>query len=508
MEFWSAENLARMTGGAWVRPWRHGEGAARVRISTDTRTLQPGDVFIAIRGERFDGNAMVGDALARGAVAAVVDDDSRLPPALPADFGVLRVACGRRALGAMAAAHRQQVLHGTCIIAVCGSNGKTTTVRLIDAVLSQKLRGRASAKSFNNDIGVPLTILSAAPRDDYLICEIGTNAPGEIAALAAIARPDIAVITSIGREHLEKLGSLRGVAAEEASVLRFVQGGLGTSAFRAESAHSPAPLGSVAVVNGDSPELAAAIADLDQRPGAFITFGEGDGADLTVSDIRQSADGVSFSVFAGSTSKQHPAAFHVPLLGRHNASNAAAAVAVGRALGLLDAQIAAGLAAARGPEMRLQVSLVRGITVINDAYNANPDSMRAALATLAELGGAGCRRVVVMGDMLELGPHAPAAHREVLQAALAVPALDLLVLVGEAMEAAAGALGLEPGRSATPGRPSLVLLPILDDGWAEAAAALLRPGDTVLLKGSRRMGLERILSAARQAGAPAGTLSW
>lgn len=385
MNFWESENLRAAVGGVWAA--RPGQTRAVQGVSTDTRTLQAGQVFVALAGEQFDGHRMIAAAAAKGSPLAIIDD-VKAAGALPAGMGVIRVQdTTRRALLRLAAAYRR-TLESTKVIAVVGSNGKTTTVRLIDAVLGAGMRGTASIKSFNNDIGVPLTVLGASPGDGYLVCEVGTNSPSEIAKLAEVVSPDLAVIVSIGREHLEKLGSLAGVAREEASVLEFVRDG-GAGFF-----------------NVDAPELSGAIGALERRPRAMFGFGRGERADVRVLEVKQDWGGVSFTL-------NDRARFRVGMLGAHNAVNAAAAVAVGRRLGLSDGQIAAGLAGARGPEMRLERIEIGAVRVVNDAYNANPDSMRAALETLGQIGGPAQRRVVVLGDMLEMGAHAEPEHRAI-----------------------------------------------------------------------------------------------
>jgi UDP-N-acetylmuramoyl-tripeptide--D-alanyl-D-alanine ligase len=482
MNFWSHEHLERLTGGTWRGSPAIPAPLGGCPLTTDTRSLQPGQIFLAIRGERFNANTLVGEAAERGASLAIIDDPGALPGGLSASFPLLVVEDGRRALAQLAAAYRSIVLDRTSIIAVCGSNGKTTTVRLIQAVLSRTLRGRASPRSFNNEIGVPLTLLAARPDDQYVICEVGTNAPGEIAALGAIVRPDIAVITSIGREHLERLGSVEGVAREEASILEYL---------------SPPPRdgvprlrGMVAVVSADAPCLDEALAALRRPPPSLLRFGEREWSDLQVVEVRQSAAGIAFQV----REQLNTASFSLPLIGRHNAMNAAAAIAVGRVLGIPDVEIAAGLRAVERPAMRLETHQLGGMTIINDAYNANPDSMRAAISTMAEISAGAARRVLVLGDMLEMGGHGEAGHQEVVAAAAELPNLDMLVLVGQAMRCAAESLGLLA-------RTEVVLMADLDDGRAREAAELLRSGDFVLLKGSRRMRLERILSAAGETGA-------
>jgi len=434
-------------------------------LSTDTRSIKAGQAFLALTGETFDGHEMVMDAAAKGSPLAIVD---RAVKDSPPTMGVLRVPDTRRALLRLAAAYRK-TLEGTKVIAVVGSNGKTTTVRLVTSVLSQALRGTASIKSFNNEIGVPLTILGAAPGDGFLVCEVGTNAPGEIAVLADVVAPDVAVITSIGREHLERLVSLHGVAREEASVLEFVRrGGAG-------------------IYNADAPHLTEVIAGIKTKPQTLISFGFGDGADVQVMQAAQGTDGIDLTL-------NDRARFRISLLGKHNASNAAAAVAVGRRLGLRDEQISAGLLAARGPEMRLERSEIGGVSIINDAYNANPDSMRAGLETLRETGAGAKRRVAVLGDMLELGTHTEQEHRQIGAELSRRTDLDLIVLVGPSMKLAAEQLAKGPG---------VEWVQDMDALNAPRIAERLRAGDVVLLKGSRRMRLERLLGAVRERFSPA-----
>jgi UDP-N-acetylmuramoyl-tripeptide--D-alanyl-D-alanine ligase len=466
MSFWSADNLRAVAGGTWLaRPVREPCG-----LSTDTRTLREGQAFLAIAGERFDGHDMLARAHAAGAAVALIDNPGKLMVPPPPGMGVLRVADTRRALLKLGSAYRR-TLELTKVIAVAGSNGKTTTVRLIRSVLDSAMQGSASIKSFNNHVGVPLTILGARPADQFLICEIGTNAPGEIAQLAEVVEPDIAVITSIGREHLERLGSLKGVAREEASLLEHVRAG------------------GIGIVSAEAPFLLETIAGLERRPRAVISFGEGERADLRVAAIETDLDGVSFRLTDRS-------AFRVPLLGRHNALNAAAAVAVGRRLGLKDEQIAAGLLAVKGAEMRLERLLVGGVVLLNDAYNANPDSVRAALSTLRDLGRDAPRRVAILGDMLELGAASEASHAEIGEALAEQESLDLIVLVGPRMRAAAERL------QGAAGEGRLVRVDDLEPARAADVAGLLRPGDVALLKGSRGMRMERLIGAMR-AGEPA-----
>jgi UDP-N-acetylmuramoyl-tripeptide--D-alanyl-D-alanine ligase len=499
MSFWTPEQIKAACAGSWLaRPTGAekpaeasaaggagslaqavvgGAGELSGGLSIDSRKVRPGQIFLALRGETHDGHDHLAQAVAAGAAMLIVHDSEAVARAGvgPGVF-VLKVGDTRRALGRLAAAYRQS-LTGTKVIAVVGSNGKTTTTRLIQAVLAGKLRGTASEKSFNNDIGVPLTILSAKAGDQFLICEVGSNAPGEIAGLADIVRPDLAVIVSIGREHLAGFGTLAGVAAEEAAILRGLRPG------------------GVCIATADSPEL-----DEHLRGAAgvnVVTFGRSARADLRLSACEHAgaeagpeAAGLRFEVNRRWT-------FTLPLVGEHNALNALAAIGVGRRMGLSDEDIAAGLAGARGPEMRLERLEIAGVWVMNDAYNANPDSTLAALRTFAAVAARAGRRVVVLGDNLELGEAAEESHREIGRAVAALGCVDVLITVGP-LARLIGEEARQAGGGATPpGR--VIAWPDLEGPRPAEAAALLRPGDGVLLKGSRRMALERIVRAMREA---------
>jgi UDP-N-acetylmuramoyl-tripeptide--D-alanyl-D-alanine ligase len=288
---------------------------------------------------------------------------------------------------------------------------------------------------------------------------MGTNHPGEIATLTNIGRPDIAVITNCGPEHLEFLGDLPGVRRENASIID----GL-----------NPAGL---LVVNGDDADLLAATGDY---PGKRVTFGLDRSNDLFATDIETSDQGVSFRL-NGARQQQ----YFLPLLGRHNAVNSLSAIAVARRLGVRESEIREALAHARGPDMRLQLTSVNGVTVLNDAYNANPASMIAAIETFCDL-PARDRRVMVLGDMLELGPRSEAMHRDV-GAAVARAQPDLLICVGERAQAI--------GESATAHGMSSDRICRVSDVDPGAIAAMLQSGDLVLLKASRGLRLERIVEA-------------
>ncbi|MGH7242784.1 MAG: UDP-N-acetylmuramoyl-tripeptide--D-alanyl-D-alanine ligase [Phycisphaerales bacterium] len=474
MSFWQLENLRSVMSGTWlVRP-NTGLPLEAQGASIDTRTLKRGNVFFALRGEHVDGHKYLDAAATAGAALAVVEDGAVAANA-PAGLAILQVENVGKALLKCAADYRK-TLDGTRVISVGGSNGKTTTTRLIEATLSKHFRGVSSPKSFNNAIGVPLTILSARKGDQYLLCEVGTNATGEITELATVVAPEIAIITSIGREHLEGLNSLRGVITEEASIASEIRPG------------------GVAIIAAQPLELTEAVRGLmksasGEKNGSILRFGIDSDADLRVESIVTDELGTSFSI-------NKRAKFRIPLLGAHNAMNGAAAIAVARRFGLDDTAIQSAMIHAAAPEMRMRLEIKGKIAILNDAYNANPDSMLASLKAFSELARHRnpARRVVVLADMLEMGESGPDAHREIGEAVAADEAIDLVVLVGPLMMFAAERL-----RKKWTGE-RVVNLPKMDDEHARRIAAMLRPGDFVLLKGSRGMGVERVAKAMDGAG--------
>lgn len=448
-------------GGTWLD--RTDEARIIEGISTDTRTLERGQAFLALRGERFDGHAFLRSALDAGASMLIVDDPKSvgsMHAELRRKVPILKVRDTLEALVRLASAYRQ-TLETTRVIGVTGSNGKTTTVRLIDSVLRTRLRGSASRRSYNNVIGVPLTILSAKSSDQYLVCEVGMNAPGEIEALARILQPDIGVITSIGRAHIENFDSIEGIAREKASLLAYLQPG------------------GYAVATAD----ALALRDFLRPIANTLMFGMSEDADLRITDFEESASGgIRFQV----NSRYE---YRLPMLGLHNAFNALAAIAVGRRLGLDEDEIREGLERAEPPDMRLQIIDRNGVRIINDAYNASPESVRAAIAVFRTIGAQGNRRILILGDMLELGEHTAAAHREIAEHIIEGERPDLLITVGEhALHIASHVAEHAPSIS-------VAMYGVLDDSAATSVASRFRDGDVVLLKGSRKMGLERVLEA-------------
>lgn len=423
-----------------------------VGISTDSRTLGPGEVFFALEGERFDGHAHLEEARSRGAAAAVVEKEARVE-----GLALLRVADTRKALLDAAAWQRRR--HDFKVVAVTGSNGKTTTKELVAAALGARLRVVRSPKSFNNEIGLPLTFFAAERNTDVVVAEIGTSAPGEIARLAGVAAPDVSIVTQIAPAHLEGLGSVAGVVREKGALVEAT----------AESG--------VVFLNGDD-RRSLALAERARCP--VRTFGVLKPCDLRALDVRFDLEGVRFSLADGPRVR-------LPLLGFHNVYNALVALGVARRFGI-DANAAArALETAEPPPMRMQLRRFGPVTVLDDAYNANPGSMKAAICTVAALEVPG-RRLFVLGQMHELGRHARVWHRRV-GAELSRGRVDRVYAVGGEAKA------LLEGASRH-GVPSRLLRWFADaPSCAHAVASEIRSGDLVLVKGSRAVGLERVVAA-------------
>ena len=415
-------------------------------VSTDTRSLQPGDLFVALRGERFDGHAFLSQAKAAGARAAIVDRGYGGEYPMP----VLIVADTRLALGALARGWRSRF--SPALIAVTGSNGKTTVKEMLAAILRAHAGDQAvlaTAGNLNNDIGLPLTLLNLRPTHRYCAIELGMNHKGEIAYLAGIAQPTVALVNNAQREHLEFMESVEEVAAENASV------------------YAALPAQGVAVVNADDVHAAFFRAAAGGR--RVVDFGLD--APAAVSgryELKHLSSEIAVRVPEG----EAQATLAIP--GLHNVRNALAAAACAYACGVPLPSIGKGLGAFRPYVGRLQVKQAGAATVIDDSYNANPDSVRAAIDVLAGCPGP---TVLVLGDMGEVGTRGPQFHREVGAYARDKGVSSLLAL-GEAAREAAQAFGAA-GRH-------------FDS--VEALVAEVR-GRTVLVKGSRFMRMERVVSA-------------
>ncbi len=431
-----------------------GDGGARLSgVSTDSRLVRSGDLFVALRGARHDGADYVADAAARGAAAAVVVGE--VPEAIPQ----VLVEDTLEALRILARARRHE-LSGP-VVAVTGSCGKTTTKDLIEAVLARKYRVRVAPGNYNNEVGVPISILALEDDDEVLVLELAVSAPGEMAPLADAAAPTVAVITNVAPTHLEFFGDVVAVRREKMALLNYVKPG-GTAAL-----------------NADDP-LVVSMAEELVNGLKVVTFGTAEDADVRAEDL--AAEGFRGSTFklAGGTRVQ------LPLPGQYNVMNALAAAAVGYVLGVPEEDVAAGLGAYAGRGLRSSVVVNgRGLTYIVDCYNSSPQAAKAALAFVAAAPADG-RRVAVLGDMLELGATAEQAHRDVGQFA-AEAGLDVVVGLG-----GGGRLIVEGARA--DGMSCEAALSFQDrDELADFLAAWLKPGDVILVKASRAVRLEEVL---------------
>ncbi len=425
------------------------------RVCTDSRAVRPGDLFFALTGGKFDGHDFLKEVMGKDA-AAVVVTRQRLPVP-PLNCAIIAVENTRQALARLAAEYRHDFKIPT--VAVGGSNGKTTTKELIASVLRQKLSTLWSEASFNNDIGVPLTLLRLESHHEAAVFEVGTNHPGELAPLVAMIQPQFGVITSIGREHLEFFGDLDGVAEEEGWLAELL------------------PQTGKLFLNGDT-MLAGEVGR--RCRGTVVSIGFGEKNDWRITGVRTDERGVSFSVT--SPIAKLSGEYRVNLLGRHQATNAALALAIGAELGLTSEEIRRGLASCQPAKMRLQVFESHGVQILNDTYNANADSMLAALQTLNDFPCRG-RRIAVLGDMAELGEHGAEAHSEIGRRTAEL-GVSQLVTVGKMASLTAQAARDAGLRDVTE-----------CSDVAEATAALkqlAREGDVILVKASRVTGLERL----------------
>jgi UDP-N-acetylmuramoyl-tripeptide--D-alanyl-D-alanine ligase len=446
-------DVARATGGL-----ARGGDVEVSSVVVDSRLAVPGALFVALRGERTDGHAFVGDAFARGAAAALVRRGAAPDPAGP----LVEVDDPGRALLDLAADERAGFTGP--VIGVTGANGKTTTKELAAAVLGTRFRTHASPGSFNNEVGVPLTILGAAPEVEALVVELGARRVGDHLVLCEVARPSVVVVTNVGLAHLEVYGSWEAIVASSAEPVEW----LGADG--------------VAVLNADDPVVRGFAARARAR---VLTFGVASDADVGAEQVELGDDGRPSFVLR---TPEGRAAVRLPLVGEHMVPNALAAAACGTALGLGVEACAEGLARARGAPWRMETATSPdGVTVVNDAYNANPGSVAAALRAARWL-ARGSRLCAVLGHMAELGPASAAEHERVGELAARLRVERLVVVGAEARGIALAAVreGLEPEAVASYEDPAEALADVR--GWA-------RPGDVVLCKASRVAGLERIAEA-------------
>jgi UDP-N-acetylmuramoyl-tripeptide--D-alanyl-D-alanine ligase len=442
--------IAQLAGA----PLSGGDGHVAIsRIGTDSRTIKPGELFVALQGENFDGHDFVESVAKAGATGALVNVNWN--GSVPNGFALLRARDTLQAYQQLAANYRRSLVLKA--IAITGSNGKTSTKDFAASVLSRKYRITKTEGNFNNHVGLPRTILEATSEHEVAVWEIGMNHPGEIAALSKIAAPNAAIITNIGIAHIEFMGSPEAIAKEKGALAEAVE-----------------PEGTV-ILNADDPFSEGIAA----RTRAKVMFAGTTGGTVRAIEIRQSADGCEFTILEGA----HRCRAQLPVPGLHMVQNALLAVAAGRAFGLSIEECAAGLATAPLTKARLQIKEIGGVQFLDDSYNANPDSMKAALRTLVELDADG-KHIAVLGEMRELGDESERGHREVGETA-ATLAVDRLITIGDSAKLiaqAARAAGLE--------RVSAVRS---TGEAADLLGKIAKPGDLVLIKGSRAARTEEVI---------------
>lgn len=448
------EEVAAAIGGSLrggTAPTLHPTG-----VSIDSRTIKKGELFFAISGPRFDGHDFVGDALKGGSCGAVVDasrvGESHLGPLLAVEDTV-------EALGKLASYYRGKL--DCAVIAITGSNGKTSTKDLVAHVLAGSRPVGGTRGNLNNYLGVPLTLLSLRPTHEVAVVEMGASKRGEIGHLASLARPGIGIITNVGPTHLEEMGTIEAVAATKAELAAAL------------------PRAGALVVNGDDALLSEAVSRVSREDLRVTRCGFGSDCDIRATTSDELGDAETRFEIEGA------GAFVLPALGRHNVYNALMAFAVCRELGLDPDAIRRRLAGFKAPSMRLEVLRIGDIVVLNDCYNSNPASAAAALDALRHY-PCGGRRVAVLGDMLELGEKAERLHCSLGEDASFV---DWLLTTGRwATEVANGAVaaGLDSGRAD--------VFPDLDE-MTSALADGLGHGDVVLIKASRAVGMETVAQA-------------
>ncbi len=426
-------------------------------VSTDTRTLKSGELFVALRGPRFNGHEFLGVAETAGAAGAVVDTEQ--------SSALAQVVVDDTQAALARAAARWRAQFDIPLIGVAGSNGKTTVKEMIAAILAQAGPCLATRGNLNNHIGVPLTLLRIEPGHRFAVVEMGANRPGEVAALVRLARPTIGLITNAGAEHLEGFGSLEGVARAEGEMVEGLDAG------------------GVAIINADDPFAALWRGSTRAR---VVGFGLGERADFTARSLRTEIAAGAFRTRFALECPQGRADIELHLAGRHNATNALAAAAAATAAGASLEHVKAGLAAMQPVQGRLQLKRARsGAWLIDDSYNANPSSVRAGIEVLAELDG---RKWLVLGDMAELGAFARASHAEV--GALARErGVERLFATGQLAQLAVESFGAGAEWYPDAGALGRALGRTLDESAAGAAATC------VLVKGSRVNRLERVVAA-------------
>lgn len=460
MEGMRIDDIVRATGGCL----KGGNGQRPVSgVAINSREVRPGDLFFAFSGSRTDGHHFVGDAHQRGAAGAVVTR----PVEVPAGFPLIQVSDSLQALQALAASYRQRF--AAVVVGVTGSTGKTGTKDLIAGVLSSRFPVLKTRGNHNNEIGLPLTLLELGQEHRAVVLEMAMRGPGEISSLCRIARPVMGVITNIGKTHLELLGSQEAIAKAKGELIEAL------------------PDDGWAILNGDDPWQL----EIGRRATCRVLYyGTSEACQIRCRElVLRGLQGSNFILETPSGG----AGCHLPFPGRHNVLNSLAAAAVGECLGLSPEEITRGLAAAEMTGMRLEVKRGwRGCLIIDDTYNASPDSVKAALELLVQEHPPG-RTVALLGDMYELGSESLSGHREVGRTAADLGVDLLLTIGGLAREIAAGAGGggLPPERVRHFENKGAVV---------DFLKGYLTEGDLLLVKGSRGMKMEEITSALTQEG--------
>lgn len=446
MPGFTVQEILSATGGVLVQP-----GAENFSgIVTDTRKIGPNMLFIALKGERFDGHTFVLQAVENGAAGVLVSRD-----VLPLDAAVIHVSDTLAAYQALARFHRNRFQ--IPVLAVTGSNGKTTTKDLLAAMLNGKLRVLKTEANYNNEIGLPLTLLQMETHHQAAVVEMGMRGFGQIAQLASIACPSIGIVTNVGETHMELLGSMENIALAKSELIQSL------------------PPNSTAILNADDSRVRA-MARLAK--GRVILFGWDKEAHVRAADISSNGDGTAFTCyFQGQYTR-----FELPLAGRHNVANALAAIAASLELGLTVDEIKRGLATFKSSSMRLAIARCGSYTVINDTYNASPASVQAALNTLKEVAAGRC--IAVFGDMLELGEISRNSH-EAIGRQMAALGIEAVVTLGEMAQCTA--------RTASQEGCPVVKSCFTHEEAAEALKKILKSGDTILFKGSRGMKIEKVM---------------
>lgn len=457
MPAFDLEEVLKATGAKVV----NGAAKAFSDVVTDTRKIAEKVLFVALKGERFNGEDFAAEALKKGAAGVLVGKDcsqANLEAAEKEQGAVLQVEDTLAAYQQIAQLHRLKF--DLPVVAITGSNGKTTTKDLTAAVLSARGPVQKTQANFNNEIGLPLTLLGIEEKHTAAVVEIGMRGLHQIEALAPLAAPTVGIVTNVGETHMELLGSLENIARAKAELVEAI------------------PAGGTVILNNDNPYVAG-MKDKAQEGVKVITFGIEQPADVKAEAIRTENGQTIFMVEYGN--ERHE--YILPMVGRHNVENALAAISAGFALGMKAEEIREGLLNLEATKMRFECQEVGPWHVVNDAYNASPMSMKAAIETLSELVKEG-RKIAVMGDMLELGEVEEEAHRQV-GFELAAHGFNAVVTRGRL-----GALIAEGAKEKG------IAEAYTCASHEEAAAKLkgiLQPGDTVLFKGSRGMQMEKII---------------